>query len=860
MNSPRIECDISFVFALREEMDSADILSTSPDREPVKMDNLEVYKHSITDKRGNRLRCSTLVFDDQGPEIAAIKCTKYFQYVHPKLLVLLGISGRMDSDVRLGDVVLATSCDNSIYRAKLQQGTVKPGGREYLTDVLARSLIPELNSTPPFYSLDGLESGHLQQLLEASLVGDPPSTHHGAISTSPFLVDDPNYQKWLESCRNRNILATDMESSSVVQAAHECGIRNGRVLVIRGVSDPADGEKKKIDGICKGVIRKIALRNAEQLAVHSIRNFIEFHGPEPIVSSGVVGTDDYSAAFRAYEEAIALLEKISSQVHKDEKFIPNLIKMSNEASASNTMLRRQMRNLSSKCYEMVIERKTDPINSLLNELGPSSRDYLIANHIISSLTTGIVNQSTFGVLSNVYPHNVNRFVKSMLALIIDEKAFVDTLEGAYTGKRTGSKRKRNTLNVAAKAYVCYLIGRLCTAQQRQRGILLLCDWRAKLLGISQRGVTSRKLKFDLADSFSRRQSTQERLLLRSISISLLLLECPGENERYIRACIRNREFDSFNRGFHLEYYGDIDYDPRELMNNADIIQIPIDKTFRILTTKLNDSLSASAPYPTRDVDLQTLLSLCQQRHSAGALQDEYREQILRILNEYSSSSLTKFRLLQEYCGMLKEHLSQASFSRLSLVKQIYGLKKLHRTGWTDSDEVKTRANPDPESVLSHTTGGLILIEMFLPESLSEEEASKIGLDASIHYSKEKILRIFLRHDWAEAWTGDLTPKQRNELSRETERRVNSYIDLFHTYKDYQYISHFNSWREFEDASSINGKIAKEIDALDNLLQLYLEIEQPGVEISDFEFWKEYLIQRIETPMCKRILNLILDIN
>ncbi len=100
------------------------------------------------------------------------------------------------------------------------------------------------------------------------------------------------------------------------------------------------------------------------------------------------------------------------------------------------------------------------------------------------------------------------------------------------------------------------------------------------------------------------------------------------------------------------------------------------------------------------------------------------------------------------------------------------------------------------------------------------------------------------------------PKQRNDVKKANERRVNSILDLYGTYPDFYQFGLYKTWDDFENAFSINGKVAKEIDALENLLQLTVESERLDVSISDLDAWKDDLAKRIETPMGKRILRMI----
>ena len=63
------------------------------------------------------------------------------------------------------------------------------------------------------------------------------------------------------------------------------------------------------------------------------------------------------------------------------------------------------------------------------------------------------------------------------------------------------------------------------------------------------------------------------------------------------------------------------------------------------------------------------------------------------------------------------------------------------------------------------------------------------------------------------------------------------------------------WENFEQRSTLNGRIAHEIDRLENLIQLCLYVKQ-GHAISDRLSWARELAVSVETDAGKRILAII----
>jgi len=674
------------------------------------------------------------------------------------------------------------------------------------------------------------------------------------IATTPFLVDDPDFANWLQTSRNRNVLATDMESAAVVQAAHASGIRNGRVLVIRGISDLADGTKSTADAIGRGEIRRLAMQNASQLASHCISRLLTFDDDGIRLKSA--GRDNADDSLSPYADTFKALRELAYQVDQSKLDESKACSEIGALQRNNTLVARQLSDLSNAAYSQEIERKADKHQLLLQQLPRTAIDFLTAKWIMDSLSRDEPTPQAIEVLSKVYPQRINRFCKAFLSILTDERKLVDSLIRAYGSKTKGPHSSRS--QERAKAHICYLMGRLRSPQQRARASEVLAGWRKKLVPTHLDKGHDDGQPVQLERAFAVIDSPERRLLIRTICISLVLLRQHGESERYVRACLRSKEFDSLNRGFHLEYYGDIDYDPGQSMNNTDPVTIQWTRTFETLFKKLTVSYTSHEPYPLRDVELQTLLSLAQHRHAAQSLDSNQRLRLVTFLTDWPPERLTSIRLLQAFAEMLNELLQVERMRRADLLRKLCELKKLPRSGWNDTNERHTRKTPNPESVLSHTSGGLILIHFCLPERLSKEDRQQLGEDYSRPYSKDTIAKIFLTHDLAEAYTGDLLPYQRNDETKAEEQRINSRIDLFSTWPGFYHFGMYQAWIDFENATSINGRIAKEIDALENLLQLTIEIESPGVTVSDDNAWRDDVVRRISTPMGRRILDMLLE--
>jgi len=835
--------DVAFILALREEDESSDFFSDINWTRKPYGNNLEIYIGEAQTNNNESVSLVKLIIDDQGPEVAGIQTTQYLNLISAKLLMLVGISGRVSDDCRLCDVVIGKSSDNPMYRTKLKKGKRIPGGKELQIDGISNQIYRQIQFSAPFYSISGLDSQDVEILNQKNLLTETIATHFGPLAMTPYLVDDPEFQNWIKESRNRNVLAVDMESHSVVLAAIHSGMDSNNIVVVRGISDLADGSKKEHDLVKGGAIRKIALNNATQLIRHTICTLIDFKNV-PVCIKMNDGSESGSK-FSAFHKSIGFLDDISKSIDSGCSLEEIFLKVQLPLKENN-QLKRQIDELSKIAYKVTIDKSGSEKEEILCGLADSAIDYLIAHRIMEYLFYHDFDIHMEMLLSRIYPHRINKFCKNMLFTHKDERKLVSTLIKAYDNRLS----KSGVSDPGVKAHICYLMGRVSTDQQKIVARTELVKWREQLLGRK-----SKNKKYTLEQDFQKLNSPEKKLLFRSICISLIVLEEQGELESYIEACLYSKEFDNLNRGFHLEYYGDIEYDPRETMNNIDGVGVPIENTFNTLISKITGSIEERRTYPLKDVELITLMSLCQKRLAAGCLENKYRIKISEFLSSTRISDLTESFELRDYCEMLKEHFEDQSFSIKSLIYKLYALKKLDRSGWNDVTDKHSRKTEKPESVFSHTAGGLLLIEMFLPEKLVPNDVSSSWKGSCSRYSKETIRKIFLFHDLAESYIGDLLPRQRNDETKALEVKVNKKLGMLSTYNEFQYSNLYDLWEQFENNSTINGVIAKEIDRIDCFIQLCIEHDS-GSEISDYDSWKAEIEKSITSPVCQNIINAI----
>ncbi|MFL1906124.1 hypothetical protein ACJWDR_44700 [Streptomyces tauricus] len=195
----------------------------------------------------------------EGNQGAAVITERAAALFHPRAVVFAGVAGALKDDVRLGDVVVATR----VYAYH--------GGKEENGEFLARPRAWEAN-----YELEQL-ARHVRRVGSwvQSLPGSEPEpdrdrrpgVHLKPIAAGEIVLDSSPSQLRVQLRRHyQDAAAIEMESAGVAQAAHlNAGLPT---LIVRGVSDPADGSKHDTD---RAGWQDVAARNAAAFAFSVVR-------------------------------------------------------------------------------------------------------------------------------------------------------------------------------------------------------------------------------------------------------------------------------------------------------------------------------------------------------------------------------------------------------------------------------------------------------------------------------------------------------------------------------------------------------------------------------------------------------------
>lgn len=176
-------------------------------------------------------------------------------------------------------------------------------------------------------------------------------------------------------------------------------------------------------------------------------------------------------------------------------------------------------------------------------------------------------------------------------------------------------------------------------------------------------------------------------------------------------------------------------------------------------------------------------------------------------------------------------------SILRFIHIVGKVKGLIRTGWREKVGIEK-----PESVADH---------MYRTAVISMIISDLEGFDT------EKVLRMALLHDLAEAFTGDLTPTQKEmykplnvmELEEEAIRKILS--NLPENISDV----YLSIWREIRDSESEEAKLVRSVDKLEMAVQAeeYIGQGYAAERLEEFINSAESKIQNFKTLQLLKIL-------
>jgi putative hydrolase of HD superfamily len=177
---------------------------------------------------------------------------------------------------------------------------------------------------------------------------------------------------------------------------------------------------------------------------------------------------------------------------------------------------------------------------------------------------------------------------------------------------------------------------------------------------------------------------------------------------------------------------------------------------------------------------------------------------------------------------------------VSLFSEVMTLKRMPRTGWG------MRGVPHVESVAEHSFG-VAFVSLALADALQQEEPDEAQGE---RLDREKVLIMGLLHDLAEVRLADLPSSAMRLIPGrvKSEAEGRALADLLAPLPTAGPLREL--WQEFEDHSSAEGRLVRDADKLEMMVQC-LRYEQAGSRGLD-EFWQAMDQRTWHYPLCARL--------
>lgn len=252
-----------------------------PDRDPDTGRNYYFFDRASS-AAGKTYRNVATFVGGMGPTSAALVSQAMMIRYAPQTMVMLGIAGGIDSDVRIGDIIIPTVVDAYLENSKAEKSASGQGfdfilgGEPFRPSTGWIRLVEHL----PFAQRDIFarwqeecaddwlalmpDAAVREELVAKSCVREKVGLVTGHLASGPTVGAAEKFSEWLKTHRDRKYLGLEMEAAGLMAAANEY-LHAKDTLVVRAVSDFGDERKREMEQKSKGVLRRYAVRNAIRL-------------------------------------------------------------------------------------------------------------------------------------------------------------------------------------------------------------------------------------------------------------------------------------------------------------------------------------------------------------------------------------------------------------------------------------------------------------------------------------------------------------------------------------------------------------------------------------------------------------------
>lgn len=338
------KADIAVFIALKEEFDLFHKIITekatavwSQWDDPKQSFTYYAYKIQPTSTESAFISVVAICAFEMGPQRATNISASLMERFDPENLVVIGIAGSLDSDLRLGDILVPNEVysylENSAAEDVPESWEFVVSGKHFTCDSHLLNQVRQFaQKYPSHFRLWETQAGDLltvkinedllNDALAKNITRQIPKLVAGDnhLATGSIVGKSNVFSEWIQK-NNRKASAMEMETASVFDSANT-RIENCRKLAIRGISDFADSRKSLVEKNYKSKFREISMTNAVEFFVMLINTDI-FPRTDKTTGSSSTYSEDKRLRKEQLQEHIskdlALLKEYEDSIRLEEE-------------------------------------------------------------------------------------------------------------------------------------------------------------------------------------------------------------------------------------------------------------------------------------------------------------------------------------------------------------------------------------------------------------------------------------------------------------------------------------------------------------------------------------------------------------
>lgn len=363
-------------------------------------------------------------------------------------------------------------------------------------------------------------------------------------------------------------------------------------------------------------------------------------------------------------------------------------------------------------------------------------------------------------------------------------------------------------------------------------------------------------------NWSKQMTIPMAMYIRTVGISLIYLGSTIYASDFYEKLIYHGFLSRINRNFHIRYFITKGYrfDSALKLDDTEMCSAEnIDELYQYLYHSIFDRNSRSE---SMCINIITILNLTVYKifylgRNSDANIQEAQKLIIKLLSEKVNLSNN---VVLEYVHYVREFINNGNIY-ISTLSSIYHLKEEPRIGWINRGIDK---HVPVESVADHSWACCQLALLFLPDNIEDcqfAEASELSVMGK-DYNLSRILQMLIIHDLGEAYIGDILSGKKSEDDEKRESSAFRSLVTLDTLPYFNTFGHIDDLaKEFKECATYNAKLAKDIDLVEPLIQLfvyreYLDSYRQDSGKGERDEWVRSVEARLNTAFGKNLLHFL----